>query len=124
MESEYMIQIRGIQNFHNGDKPDVVELCSLGKFVKKGTSYYISYEETEATGFGGTTTTLKIETPPRVTMMRSTGKQTHLIIEKDKRHLCQYDTGAGCLMVGVSTGDIQIDVYKRQHFMWNNFSIQ
>ncbi len=32
---------------------------------------------------------------------------TRLILEKGKRHLCQYDTGYGSLMVGVFTSSFE-----------------
>lgn len=113
MSKDYLIKIKGVQKYQGEGDADVIELLSLGKFVKKGDSYYISYQETDATGFAGTTTTLKIENDPKVTMMRSHGGYTHLIIEKNKRHLCQYSTGHGNLMIGVSAGDIRCDLNEQ-----------
>ena len=43
----------------------------------------------------------------RVTLIRGGIQGTRLILEKGKRHLCQYDTGYGTFMVGVFTSSIR-----------------
>ena len=42
------------------EKEEFVELMTRGSFVLKGGSYYVTYRETETTGYEGCTTTLKI----------------------------------------------------------------
>ena len=58
MEENYLITIKGPME-QRGDT-DTVELMTRGQFVQKGGSYYITYKETETTGYEGCTTTLKI----------------------------------------------------------------
>ena len=43
----------------------------------------------------------------RVTLIRGGMDGTRLILEKGKRHLCQYDTGYGSLVVGVFTSTLR-----------------
>ena len=90
------------------EKEEFVELMTRGSFVLKGGSYYVTYRETETTGYEGCTTTLKIAADgSRVAMLRfgkGGGAGTQLLIEKGKRNLCHYETEVGSLTLGV-TGD-------------------
>ena len=79
------------------EKEEFVELMTRGSLVLKGGSYYVTYRETETTGYEGCTTTLKIAADgSRVAMLRfgkGGGAGTQLLIEKGKRNLCHYETG-------------------------------
>ena len=83
------------------EKEEFVELMTRGSFVLKGGSYYVTYRETETTGYEGCTTTLKIAVDgSRVVMLRfgkNGGVGTQLQIEKGKRNLCHYETGFGSM---------------------------
>lgn len=104
MKKDVMISIKGVQK-SEGDR-DVVELMTIGNFYKRNNNYYITYEESEATGFQGAKTTLKVEGDRRVTMIRSGSNRSQLIIENGTRHQCYYDTGYGSWTVGVSGSSI------------------
>lgn len=107
MNEEYLIKIRGSME-QDGQAPvDPIELMTRGSFVRKGSSYYITYKETEATGYAGCTTTLKIaEDGSRVAMLRFGPAPSQLIIEKGTRHLCHYETGYGSITLGVAADEI------------------
>ena len=51
MKKDVMISIKGIQK-SEGDR-DEVELMTFGNFYKRNNNYYITYDESEATGFQG-----------------------------------------------------------------------
>lgn len=100
MKKNVDINIKGTYIYDDGE-PDVVELFTTGTFQKKGDNYEISYNESSATGFEGSVTTLKIENNT-VTMVRSgADASAQLIIQDGVRHQCQYDTGYGDMMIGV-----------------------
>jgi uncharacterized beta-barrel protein YwiB (DUF1934 family) len=101
MKKDVLISIRGTVSAE-GAAPDVIELVTEGRYYNKEGSYFISYAESEATGFGGSTTTLRVEGDDRVTLTRRGRAATRLVLERGRRHLCQYDTGEGQLLVGVS----------------------
>ena len=105
MKKEAVITILGTQ-FVDGDK-DTVELTTIGSFYRKNDVYYLTYQETETTGFAGQRTTLKLEGDQRVTMIRFGGGESSLNIEKGVRHQCQYDTGYGPLLIGVNGEEIE-----------------
>jgi uncharacterized beta-barrel protein YwiB (DUF1934 family) len=101
MHKDVLISIKGTV-ISEGSDPDVIELVTAGKYYVKDGSYFISYRESEATGLEGVTTTLKVSGQDSVTLIRNGSARSRLILEKGRRHLCQYDTGYGPLMVGVS----------------------
>lgn len=92
LKEDYIIRIKSRIEQHveepveTDEKEEFVELMTRGQFVQKGDSYYITYKETETTGYEGCTTTLKIAADgSRVAMLRfgkGGGAGTQLIIEK------------------------------------------
>ena len=106
MEENYLITIRGTME-QDGDS-DTVELMTRGSLVHKDSAYYIVYRETEATGYDGCTTTVKVaDDARRVTMTRFGRVPSQLVVEKGKRHLCHYDTGFGAVSLGVAADEIE-----------------
>ena len=92
LKEDYIIRIKSRIEQHvkepveQEEKEEFVELMTRGQFVQKGGSYYITYKETETTGYEGCTTTLKIAADgSRVAMLRfgkGGGAGTQLLIEK------------------------------------------
>lgn len=104
MKKDVIITIKGLQSFEDtGD--DSVELVTSGRFYEKNGNYYISYKESELTGLGNTTTTVKVE-KNKVTVIRFGDLETHMIFEEGKKHISYYDMGFGALTVGISTKSI------------------
>ena len=114
MKKDVTINIRGTYNFED-DEADVVELFTTGEFYRKNGSYYISYDESEVTGFKGSKTTLKVEDQNCVTMSRKGADKalTQLIVQSGVRHQCQYDVGFGDMMIGVSGRSISSTLNDR-----------
>lgn len=104
MKKDVLIRIKGIQVVE--DEQDVTELFTHGLFYKKNDNYYITYEETETTGFDGSKTTLKVEGNNKVTLMRSGKSKSHLIIENGERNVGHYGTEDANMMIGVYTKEI------------------
>ncbi|MBR5479361.1 MAG: DUF1934 domain-containing protein [Clostridia bacterium] len=104
MKKDVLITIKGLQNYEEQDE-DSIELVTHGKFYRKEEDYYIVYKESELTGLGDTTTTVKIE-PHRVTVIRSGETRSHMIFEEGEKHISYYDTGVGALTIGVTTRQI------------------
>ena len=117
LKEDYIIRIKSRIEQHveepaeEKEKEEFVELMTRGQFVQKGGSYYITYKETETTGYEGCTTTLKIAADgSRVAMLRfgkGGGAGTQLLIEKGKRNLCHYETGYGSVSLGVAADVIE-----------------
>ena len=118
MEKDVIISIKGTQRYENAD-PDVIELVTEGRLEREGSSYTLSYQESELTGLEGTLTTFQIE-DGRITLMRHGEVNSQMVFEEGRRHLSMYNTPYGAMTVGVNTrhllaelddqgGDIEID---------------
>ena len=84
---------------------DHIELMTRGSLVKKGESFYITYKETQTIGFEGCTTTIKIaEDGSRVALLRFGRANSQLLIERERRNLCHYETEVGSLTLGEKGG--------------------
>lgn len=103
-QKKVMLTLVGVQSV-DGEK-DVIELKTRGNLFKKEKGIYVTYQESEATGYEGCQTTLKIE-ENKVTMLRFGKYKTTLIMEENNRSLCTYPTAAGPLVLGVSQVHIQ-----------------
>lgn len=105
MKKNVLIQIKGVQQIE--DDKDVTELFTQGLLYKKNDNYYITYDESETTGYEGSKTTLKVEGTDKVTLLRSGAVKSHLIIENGTRNVGHYGTNEGSLMVGVYTKQME-----------------
>ena len=113
----YIIRIKSsIDQFDNEgvireEDRDHIELMTRGSFTKKNGSYYISYRETQTIGFEGCTTTIKIaEDGSRVALLRFGKVNTQLVIQRDYRNICYYETEVGPITLGVTGDGIACDL--------------
>lgn len=105
VKKDVLINIKGV--YDTEDDRDVVEIFTTGTYYKRGGTYFICYDDTEATGFNGSKTTLAVDSRNRVTLERSGQSPTQLIVERGVRHQCHYDMGFGDLMIGVSGSSVK-----------------
>ena len=84
---------------------DIVEINSLGRLTDDGERVTVSYEETEATGMDGSSTSVSFlkKEPEIVTMTRDGVVSATLVFEEGKRHHCIYKTPFMPFEVCVST---------------------
>ena len=104
MKKDVLIEIKGVYK-QEGDE-DEIELFTTGSYYKRNGNYYIAYDESEATGFDGTHTVLKVEQSDKVTLLRTGTAKSQLIVERGVRHQCHYDTGYGAMTLGVAADEI------------------
>ena len=102
MEKDVIISIRGAQSFEDLDD-DVIELVTSGTLSHTDSGYHLSYQETELTGLGGTTTTFHVEPDSKVTLIRLGEVTSQMVFEEQKKHISAYETPYGAMTVGVAT---------------------
>ena len=83
--------------FETEDKtaePEIMEINSVGNICDDGDRITLSYEESDASGMQGSTTSITFlkSDPSIVTMMRSGLVSATLVFEEGKRHHCIYKT--------------------------------
>ena len=101
MEKTVVISVKGIQKYE-GAPPDVVELVTEGVMARYGTSYTLSYQESELTGLEGTLTTIQVD-GNEVTLIRTGEFNSQMVFQEGRRHLSLYNTPYGAMTIGVHT---------------------
>ena len=102
-----LIKITGTQTADG--ESDVIELTTNGTLERSENGWVLSYSETEATGMDGTVTTLDIS-PEKLNLMRSGTHPSMLILEKNRRHHCNYNTPYGTIDLGTYTSELTYDL--------------
>ena len=101
MEENAMILLKTLQKVEGENEENEIELQTKGKFSEKNGKFYVIYEESEMTGFAGTTTTIKI-TDQEITMTRNGKYNSKMVFRMGDKRLCNYETPYGIIPVGVS----------------------
>ena len=97
-QDKYMISIIGEQSLDG--ETDKIEVITTGKFMRKRDHYYIGYKEySEENPAEYYDNLIKVE-KNMVTINRKGQNQTRLILAKDRRHQCGYQTIAGAFSGG------------------------
>lgn len=75
-------------------EPQIMDINSLGSYTDDGERISISYDESEATGMEGSTTTISfLKSEPHIVSMTRTGLvSATLVFEEGKRYHCIYKT--------------------------------
>lgn len=105
MKKKVLISLTSIQ--HQDDDTSKTELLTKASFVRENGFDIISYEDTSATGFEGSVTTIKVDSGKNASIVREGTANSVLSLEIGRKHFCQYGTPYGCLQIGVYTHSIK-----------------
>lgn len=105
MTKDVMIQMKSIQSIY--DEKTETELITRGKYRRENDSYYISYEDSEATGFSGSVTEISVTENKFASIIRTGSTHSDLVIEPGKKHHCHYETPFGSMDIGIYTHSIK-----------------
>lgn len=109
LQEDYLISIHTCQEVE-GEK-DVIEMTTLASLEGEDNDYYITYIEDD-NGLAGTKTVLHVENKSCITICREGGYNSHMIVEKNVRHISQHITPYGSFMLGVSALNIDSKMKK------------
>ena len=101
MKKNVLISLTSIQ-YQDGEKSET-ELLTKALFSHENGFDIVSYEDTSATGFEGSVTTIKVEGCKNASIVRAGTANSVLSLEIGRKHFCQYGTPYGNLQIGVYT---------------------
>lgn len=110
MKKKVLISLTSIQ--HQDDDTNKTELLTKAEFVRENGYDIISYEDTSATGFEGSVTTIRVDGCRNASITRQGTANSVLSLEIGRKHFCQYGTPYGCLQIGVYTHAIENTLAK------------
>ncbi len=93
-----LLTVQSVQTSAEGEK-ETVEFVTDGTMRRSGNGWVIRYEESELTGLEGVWTTVTAE-DGKITVDRSGSFESHMIFEKNQKHLSLYETPVGVLSIG------------------------
>ena len=108
MRQDVSIRIKGV--YDTGDGTDEVELYTDGKMYQKNSHTFVTYEESETTGFEGCRTMLKIEEDMVTMTRRGKGAYSHLVMQRGVRNIGRYQLYGEPMDIGVYTDRMDIDL--------------
>lgn len=110
MKKNILISLKSIQ--YQDDDTSKTELLTKASFIRENGFDIISYEDTSATGFEGSVTTIKVDGDKNASIVREGTANSVLSLEIGRKHYCQYGTPYGCLQIGVYTHTIKNTIAK------------
>ncbi|MBR4626489.1 MAG: DUF1934 domain-containing protein [Ruminococcus sp.] len=105
MKNNVMISLTSIQ-WQDGEKSET-ELVTKAYYSRADGIDTVSYEDTSATGFEGSVTTIKADGSKSACIVRAGSANSVLSLEVGRKHFCQYGTPYGSLQIGVYTHSIE-----------------
>ena len=72
------------------DGDEETELMTTGTCEMRDDTLQLSYEDTDATGFAGSTTTIQVANESLVTILRTGTANSNLTLETGRKHFCLY----------------------------------
>lgn len=101
-KNSYLFYIRGVQSIDGED--DTIELTVPGTYTKRNGHIILKYREFVGNDTDEyTDTTIDVDGTRSVTVTKKGIDSSLMILEKNKRHQCQYNTPMGTIIMGVDT---------------------
>lgn len=122
MKKDIMLSICWTQRFEGCDE-ESMNLVTQARFYKKGDKIYISYEESEITGFTGNRTTIKFD-GSTVAIIRSGTYPSELVFAKEQRHIGLYNTEFGALTISTYTKTLENSVNENGGELFIDYIIE
>lgn len=107
-KNNVMLSLTSIQ-WADGEKSET-ELLTKAVMTRSGGKDIISYEDTQATGFEGSVTTITVTGSKYASIVREGTANSMLSLEIGRKHYCQYGTPFGTMQIGVYAHAIENDL--------------
>lgn len=108
MKLDVVLSVRGQQSYAE-QEPEVIELVTEGILEKKGSIWYLQYQESALTGLDGVTTTFIVE-PGKVTLERTGKLNSQMVFQENMVHDSLYQMEFGALMLSVCATQVTADL--------------
>ncbi len=121
MKKEVLLNITGVQGID--DNKETVEFSTVGTMETDLTGTHFYYDESQILKAGSIKTALNILNDGSVILERSGDLNTRLVLEKNKRNNCHYNTPFGDMMIGIYCNQLDIDLNGNTGRVFMDYSI-
>ena len=101
MKEQWIMTLTSIQREEKDTSKSTLD-TEIQYYTNEDGERVIAYEESETTGMEGSNMQLRIAKDGMISIVRTGTYQTHLVVQKGKKHFCHYETPFGEFAVGVS----------------------
>ena len=108
MKKEVLLNIKGVQGID--DDKETIEFSTVGSMETDLTGTHFYYDESQILKAGSIKTALNILNDGSVILERSGDITTRLVLEKQKRNSCHYNTPFGEMMIGIYCNCLEVDL--------------
>lgn len=121
MKQQIQLKLRSV--LYADEERTETELLTEGTMEQADGKFILSYEDSDATGFEGATTTITAKNDSVVSIVRTGTANSNLVIETGKKHHCLYGTPYGDITVGVFTHKIENDLSENGGKLYLKYTI-
>lgn len=121
MKQHIQLKLRSVLEAE-GERSET-ELLTDGTMEQVNGKFIVSYEDSDATGFEGATTTITAEGSSIVSIVRTGTANSNLVIETGKKHYCLYGTPYGDITVGIFTHKIENSLSENGGSLYLKYTI-
>lgn len=127
MTKEVLLRISGLHYETAGvpeeDGEEPIEVITPATYYYKNDKHYVVYDEVVEGMPGTIRNKVRITESGKLEILKSGLSNTHMIFEKDKINITQYETPYGELLVGTHTKDMQVDVTDKSIDVHVNYAL-
>ena len=117
-----LIEINGTQQYAEQDN-DVTSFTTVGNLSFDDDKIILCYEESEMIGAKGVKTEITIEKENRMTLSRTGGMESQMLVEKGRRHNCLYNTPQGDFVIGIYGEEIKVNMSSEGGNIYMSYNI-
>lgn len=110
--------------WEGAEAPEAVALVTEGVLRREDGAWSLRYQESEATGLEGTTTTIRVDAPTTVSLIRTGSTRMKLTFVEGRRHVTRMELPFGVLDVGVYTSAVQAGLTDRGGEVHLGYSVE
>ena len=127
MTKDVLLSISGLHYETAGiaeeDENEPIQVITPATYYFKNNKHYVIYDEVVEGITGFIRNKVRIAESGKLEIVKSGLSNTHMVFEKDKMNITQYDTPYGELLVGTHTKDMQVDVTDRNIDVHVNYAL-
>ncbi|MCQ2462997.1 MAG: DUF1934 domain-containing protein [Clostridia bacterium] len=109
MQEDYLIEVASSLTDENDKKE--FRITTNAQYTGRDDDYTIIYSDMDD-DMNTFTTSLRVQSGSMITIERKGEALSHIILEKEKRHISQHKTPYGMFTMGISTEDICSDIHN------------
>lgn len=121
MTKDVLVSVKGTQFM--GEENDTIEIITAGTWYEKNGKQYLLYDESIGENGDSTRNTVKVW-PDKVEVTKKGLVDSHMIFECGKKHMANYMTPVGLIVLGITTSFMEIKQDEKKLHIAITYSLE